>query len=289
MKTSISTKMMSALGRAKKRLTPETRSKITAFVLSQQTENGAFVNKGGQEDLYYTVFGWLVSYVLGVRLDSNKMSAYLKQFNPDELDLIHYMAFMKCKLLYTLVSQGIVGMWLSVWSVDNLRSLDTFQEFPHGDRHNPYNQFFWLSLLEDNNARLIGKKQTLIDLQDYKVKGGGYSNLQHQETASANATAAALMIKAQLAVYDYEEVEALRAMQEDNGGFKAEADAPMPDLLSTATALFALKNYGKKPVVNPADFIEAHLADNGGFMATLLDTQCDVESVFYGLLAFGSI
>ena len=289
MKTSISTKMMSALQRAKKQLRPETRERLTAFVLSQQTENGGFINKGGKEDLYYTAIGWLVAYVLGIRLDSKKMSAFLEQFDSEELDLIHYMAYMKCKSLYRLVSEGIFGMWLNVLTVGNVRSLDSFKEFPQGDRHSPYNQFFWLSLLEDNNARLIGKKQTLIDLQDYQVAGGGYSNLKHQETASANATAAALMIMAQLAVYDHKDADALRNMQEDNGGFKAEEGAPIPDLLSTATALFVLKNYGIKPLYNPAGFIEAHLADNGGFMATLLDEQCDVEYVFYGLLALGSI
>ena len=289
MKTSISSKMMSALERAKKRLATETREGLVSFLLSQQRGNGGFPNKGGLEDLYYTAFGWLVSYVLGIRLEADKMNAYLGQFKEEELDFVHYIAFMKCKMLHRLVSEGIMGMWLNGWKASNVRSLDSFLEFPHEDRHSPYNQFLWLSLLEDCHFRLMGKKQTLIDLQNYRVAGGGFSNLKQQEAASANATAAALMIKAQLAVYDRLDAEALCKMQEDNGGFKAEEGAPIPDLLSTATALFALKNYGLKPLYNPAGFIEAHLADNGGFMATLLDEQCDVEYVFYGLLALGSI
>lgn len=274
--------------RATKRLLPESRNKLVAFTLSQQIENDAFMGKGGQEDLYYTSFGWLVSYVLGIRLDASKMSAYIKRFDENELDLVHYVAWMKCKMLYRLVSEGMLGMWLNVWNVNNVRSLDTFTDFPQGDRHSPYTQFLWLSVLEDNNARLIGKKQTLLDLQDYKVEGG-YANLKDSESASANATAAALMIKAQLAVYDHEEAVVLRDMQEDNGGFKAEAQAPLPDLLSTATSLFALKNYGIKPKYEASDFIEAHWNENGGFMATLLDEQSDMEYVFYGLLALGSL
>ena len=274
--------------RATKRLSPESRNKLVAFTLSQQIENDAFMGKGGQEDLYYTSFGWLVSYVLGIRLDASKMSAYIKRFDENELDLVHYVAWMKCKMLYRLVSEGMLGMWLNVWNVNNVRSLDTFIDFPQGDRHSPYTQFLWLSVLEDNNARLIGKKQTLLDLQDYKVEGG-YANLKDSESASANATAAALMIKAQLAVYDHEEAVVLRDMQEDNGGFKAEAQATLPDLLSTATSLFALKNYGIKPKFEASDFIEAHWNENGGFMATLLDEQSDMEYVFYGLLALGSL
>ena len=289
MKTSISTKLMVALERAKKRLTDDSYKRLMAFVQSQKTENGAFVNKGGQEDLYYTAFGWLVSYAMGIRLDANKMSAYIKQFDAEQLDLVHYMAWMKCKKLYRLVSEGVLGMWLSVWSVGNLRSLDSFSEYPQGDRHSPYTQFLWLSVLEDNNARLIGKKQTLVDLQDYRKIGGGYANLKDNESASANATAAALMIKAQLSVYDHDEAKALQKMQDESGGFKSEASSPMPDLLSTSTSLFALKNYGLKPLIDPKDFIEAHWLDNGGFAATLLDKQSDMEYVFYGLLALGSI
>jgi hypothetical protein len=289
MKTSISTKMMNALRKANKRLTQDARSKLLAFVLSQQTECGAFVGKGGKEDLYYTAFGWLVAYMQGIRLDADKMRTFLSGFDAESLDLIHYISWMKCKKLQRLVSDGMVGMLLNVWSVNNVRTLDSFCDFPQGDRHSPYTQFLWLSMLEDYNVRLIGKKQTLIDLQDYKVKGGGYANLKDCETASANATAAALMIKAQLAVYDHVEAVALKDMQEENGGFKADALAPIPDLLSTATSLFALKNYGIRPKYEPLDFIEAHFSENGGFSATLFDDRSDMEYVFYGLLALGSL
>ena len=289
MKTSISTKMMVALKRARKRLTEDSYKRLRTFMLSQQTANGAFINKGGEEDLYYTAFGWLVSYVLDFRLDAGKMGAYLRQFDETQLDLIHYMAWMKCRMLYRLVSEGVIGMWLNVWTVGNVRSLDSFSEYPQGDRHSPYTQFLWLSLLEDNNARLIGKKQTLIDLKDYQVKEGGYANLKDCVSASANATAAALMIKAQLAVYDKAEAGVLQNMQDESGGFKAEAGSSIPDLLSTSTSLFALKNYGLRPLVDPTDFIEGHWLEDGGFAATLLDEQSDVEYVFYGLLALGSI
>ncbi len=281
--------MMKALRKANKRLTQDTRSKLIAFVLSQQTESGAFIGKGGKEDLYYTVFGWLVAYMLGIRLDARKMEKYLSSFDAEKLDLIHYISWMKCKMLQRLVSEGMMGMLLNVWTVSNVRSLGSFNDFPQGDRHSPYTQFLWLSMLEDCNVRLIGKKQTLLDLQDYKLEGGGYANLKDCDTASANATAAALMIKAQLAVYDNVEAIALRDMQEENGGFKAESLAPVPDLLSTATSLFALKNYGIKPKYGPLDFIEAHCGENGVFLATLFDEQSDMEYVFYGLLALGSL
>jgi hypothetical protein len=60
-------------------------------------------------------------------------------------------------------------------------------------------------------------------------------------------------------------------------------------LLSTATALFALRCYGVEPRYSAVDFIEGHWLDDGGFAATLLDDESDVEYLFYGLLALGTL
>lgn len=80
----------------------------------------------------------------------------------------------------------------------------------------------------------------------------------------------------------------LRARQDETGGFHATDEAPIPDLLSTAVALFTLRLVGAE-VRDATDFIHAHWLDNGGFAPTVLDDYSDVEYVFYGLLALGSI
>ena len=86
-----------------------------------------------------------------------------------------------------------------------------------------------------------------------------------------------------------DDLDYLLHVQDPSGGFRADVTAPVPDLLSTATALFALRCYGVSPLVSPRDFIEAHWLDNGGFGATLWDEEGDVEYLFYGLLALGSL
>ena len=80
----------------------------------------------------------------------------------------------------------------------------------------------------------------------------------------------------------------LQSRQDDTGGFHAADEAPIPDLLSTAVALFTLRLVGTEPR-DASDFIRAHWLDNGGFAPTILDDYSDVEYVFYGLLALGSI
>ena len=79
----------------------------------------------------------------------------------------------------------------------------------------------------------------------------------------------------------------LKERQDETGGFRASEVAPVPDLLSTAVALFTLRFIGEHPQ-SASRFIEAHWLDMGSFAPTLLDEYSDVEYLFYGLLALGS-
>lgn len=79
----------------------------------------------------------------------------------------------------------------------------------------------------------------------------------------------------------------LKERQDETGGFRSSEVAPVPDLLSTAVALFTLQLIGEHPL-SAARFIEAHWLSVGSFAPTLLDDYSDVEYLFYGLLALGS-
>ena len=90
----------------------------------------------------------------------------------------------------------------------------------------------------------------------------------------------------------------LKERQDETGGFRSSEVAPVPDLLSTAVALFTLWLIGERLRVgerrsgihlhSASRFIEAHWLDIGSFAPTLLDEYSDVEYLFYGLLALGS-
>ena len=79
----------------------------------------------------------------------------------------------------------------------------------------------------------------------------------------------------------------LQQRQDESGGFYANEQAPIPDLLSTAVALFTLRLIGAG-VRDATQFIQAHWMEGGGFVPTLFDDYSDVEYVFYGLLALGT-
>jgi prenyltransferase beta subunit len=77
-----------------------------------------------------------------------------------------------------------------------------------------------------------------------------------------------------------------------SGGFLATPGAPLPDLLSTATALHALESLE----VNfthlrdlTLDFVDSLWSAKGGFHGHWADDELDVEYTSYGLLALGHL
>lgn len=285
----LSIKLFHTLQKGKEQLGRDALSRVRQFIESQRTDNAAFKNKSGQEDIYYTVFGLMVSYVLGIEIDRKKTAAYLKRLDSDSMDLIHYAAYMRCLMIMRLVQDGKIGFLLKSLSRTKIRELDGFTGLPHNDLQSPYTRFIWLSLLEDTGQPVANKEAILQSLDLYKVPGGGYANIQGNSAATTNATVAALSVVGQLTGYkDCENIRYLQDIQEESGGFSATKQAPVPDLLSTATSLFTLSCYGVQPHIPPHDFIEAHWLDSGGFAATLLEENSDVEYTFYGLLALGA-
>lgn len=123
MKTTISTRLMHTLYGGKKRLGSEALLRLSRFVESQKTEGDTFVNKSGEVDLYYTSFGWLLSYVLGIDLSMEKRRSYLEKQPVMSLDLVHYAAYMRCVLLHRLMKEGKFRFLLGAMRPMPIRSL----------------------------------------------------------------------------------------------------------------------------------------------------------------------
>jgi squalene-hopene/tetraprenyl-beta-curcumene cyclase len=83
---------------------------------------------------------------------------------------------------------------------------------------------------------------------------------------------------------------------DDSGGFRAFPQAPIPDLLSTGTALFALSLLSPSDLRPPTSdfspspsFIAERRGPSGGYTGHAFDTVEDVEYTYYALLALGSL
>ena len=120
-------------------------------------------------------------------------------------------------------------------------------------------------------------------------KRGKREALNVPKVMTTNAVCCILAMQHQMGLQsDATDVELLQNRQDETGGFYASEQAPIPDLLSTAVALFTLRLL-EINVKDATPFIQAHGLDSGGFAPTLYDDYSDVEYVFYGLLALGSI
>jgi prenyltransferase beta subunit len=218
------------------------------------------------------------------------MAEYLAEQDIDDMDLIHYAAYMRCRMIQRLLEGGKLNVLIHSFFSSPVKQLLDFPGLPHDDPEAPYTQFVWLSLLEDTGQTVKNKHDVLDALALYRIPSGGYSNMQNGVTAATNATAAGLIVTGQLDGYRKNaDVDYLWGTQKESGGFGATERSPLPDMLSTATSLFTLDSYGIQPKYSPVDFIEAHWQNTGGFSATLLEDTSDVEYTFYGLLALGAI
>lgn len=291
MTDSITIKLLKTLQRGYDTLGEQAKQLMADFIISQRSADGGFVNKQGESDLYYTAFGTLLQYIFNIKFSTEELNDYLDKIDAEGLDLIHYAAYMRCGLLASVAGKTKLGAALKMLSRKEIRDEQSFEVWPNNDKNSPYSRFIWHSLLEDTNNHKGNDSETIAALEEYTVTGGGFSNMKGQAIASANATSAALMVIGQFDGYNKgsEGVKYLLKSQLPSGGFKAADNTHMPDLLSTATALFTLRCYGVQPRYSAQEFVEAHWLDNGGFGATILDSSSDVEYLFYGLLALGTL
>ena len=110
----------------------------------------------------------------------------------------------------------------------------------------------------------------------------------HHPPSTTTAACCILVMQHQTGeAYDTSLISWLKERQDETGGFHVSEIEPIPDLLSTAVALFTLRLIGEHPQ-SATRFIEAHWLEIGSFAPTLFDDYSDVEYLFYGLLALGS-
>jgi hypothetical protein len=289
-KNTLSVKMMNILQKGIQRLDHDATGKIGKYIASRMTRHNLFMNKSGEEDIYYTAFGWMLSYLFGIKIHGKQALRHLQNLIIDSSDLIQYAAYIRSEMLLDLLN-GNYGRRLFKSVVPSTKAETTgFASFPHNDCRSPYSTFIRLSLLEDMNCKIRDKKEMTGSLAAYRVSAtGGYSNIAGNRTAAVNATSAALSVIGQLEGYALnDDVDYLYRSQDDSGGFSASENTPLPDMLSTATALFVLNCYGITPRIGPVPFIEAHWLELGSFAPTLFEETSDIEYTFYGLLALGA-
>jgi prenyltransferase beta subunit len=256
----------------------ESKDLVTGFLERQQMA-GAFLDRSGNPDLYYTVFGLECLRALSSDLPVESTSAWLRTFDSGEaLDLVHLSSLIRC--------------WANVSRVPPPEIADSVEaRLNQLEAHNVYHCFLALGAYQDLQRK--PPMEFLNRVQRLQSSDGAYANHPGVPYGMTSATAAAIAILRQFgAVIPTGLADWLLARRHSSGGFFASPSAPIPDLLSTATALHALTSM-QVPLdsirESALDFLDSLWTTRGGFVGSWADNTLDCEYTYYGLLALGHL
>lgn len=275
---------MLQVARLSPKLLGESKDLILAF-LGREEEHGAFRDRAGSPDLYYTVFGLECLRALSADLPA-ATSTYLKNCRAEQLDLVHLSSLVRC---WANVERDVPDADSIAQRIEAFRTSDG--GYGASGAGTLYGCFLAMGAYQDLRLPLPDRERLLDCILNLRAADGGFANQPGSAVGLTSATAAAVGLLRYLdrpvpsAVGDW-----LLQRQHSSGGFLAAPAAPIPDLLSTATALNALASL--RPPVEPAreaalDFLDSLWTTRGGFLGSWADEALDCEYTYYGLLALG--
>lgn len=247
------------------------QKEIYGFVASQQHQNGAFTNRGGHPDIYYTLFGAWLAEALGLTSQMNQLKIFTEKVNPDKKKIVERFALLLIK--------AVADNDFKKPAVFSLVRMI----FKGGKDINPAYQVFLFLLSFD---ALYGKNRFLYFL--FSVVLNFYRS---PEDAPCSFSAAVLVAKYLVGKKVENETQNQLAYFEAGKGFKVFKELKNADLLSTAVALFALKKAGADLRIVAPDCLNLiqQNYDSGAFLSGDCDSSRDLEYTFYGLLALGAL
>jgi prenyltransferase beta subunit len=239
-------------------LDADSRKTIIRFVKSKWNRNGGVCGRDNRSDLYYTVFGAICLKALRGRIPVVRLLKYLRSFGSGEsLDHIHLFSLIRLRSYLPMSGKTKKGL------IESVKKLAP---------ETAYDMFFKVITAE--------------------YLGGDHLPDVPFEINPADPTtnvAAAVVVNSQP---DPVARDILMARYCPTGGFCIGEGIEVPDLLSTATALFALKIMGAdmEPIRAACfKFIESLWRDSGGFCGHAADQYEDTEYTYYALLSIGCL
>jgi hypothetical protein len=272
----------------------EAADSVRGFLRSLLNADGGFNDRAGNPDLYYTAFA-LEGLIALRETPPPNVIPYLRSFDDGaSLDFVHLAclarawASVSADALDGRVRESIASR------IESHRTPDGGYDSVPGTSHGTlYGCFLAWGAYQDLGREMPNPVLLVNCIQSLRADDGGYANQRNVPMGLTPSTAAAATLLRQLdqpaprALGDW-----LLARCRAEGGFFATPMAPLPDLLSTATALHALAGMGvdfsavKEPCL---DFIDTLWSSKGGFYGTWEDDVLDCEYTFYALLALGHL
>ena len=269
---------------------------VEQFLRSQLNPDGGFKDRAGNSDLYYTVFGIESLFALRAELPLGALESYLRSFNAGQsLDFVHVACLARC---WAMLPPGEAlddsDADAILTKIESFRSADGgYHATPKSPAGTVYGCFLATGAYQDLRRDIPNVDGILHCISSLKATDGGYANQHDLPMGLTPSTAAVATLLRQFgqpvdpALGDW-----LLSRSHPQGGFFATPAAPIPDLLSTATALHALVAMHRdlEPVKERTlDFIDTLWSSQGAFCGNWEDDVLDCEYTYYGLLALGHL
>lgn len=272
----------------------ESRDLVAKFLWAHRSPDGGFQDRAGASDVYYTVFGLDALIALQEELPAEQTDAFLSsRAQAPDLDFVHVACLARgWAALRRPPDPSIVETLLA--RIESCRAADGgYATAPDAEGGSAYAAFLALGAYQDFGRDLPQPEQVLDSIRSLRAPDGGYANHPDMPVALTPSTAAAVMVMRHLgAPPDREAGMWLLDRCHSRGGFFAAPAAPVPDLLSTATALHALSSLHVPlgGITQPClDFVDSLWTNRGGFYGTWADDAPDCEYTYYALLALGHL
>lgn len=277
-----------------KHLLNDSAEDVLRFTAAQMNSDGGFKGRSSQSDLYYTVFAIESLLALGAGLPTRRIVRFLDSFGDGEgLDFVHLACLARCRANLDMNTDDQFNKNLAS-RIELFRSEDGgYANSTRSKRGTAYGCFLGLGANQDLNLELPDPQGLMNCIDSLKTQDGAYSNEATIKNGSTPGTAAALTSLHYLGRDpEADASQWLLARSRATGGFLATAMAPIPDLLSTATATHALAVCGvdiesiKQPTL---EFIDSLWSTEGAFSGNWMDDTLDCEYTYYALLALGHL
>jgi hypothetical protein len=245
------------------------KAEIIEFVETQQHKNGAFTNRAGNPDLYYSLFGaWLSK---GLKLD--KPLKNLQQF----------ISFGQTSgKVVDKFSSLLIRLTLEEREFQKPSLFELLRWITKGGKNLNVGYRFFLFMLSFD--ALFGKNRLVyfairMVLNIYRLP----------KDLPCSFFAALILAKFITGKKVEKETSVLLTYFEKGKGFKVFTEQQNADLLSTAVSLFALKKVDVDLRIVAPDCLNLvqQNYNNGAFLSGDGDSSRDLEYTFYGLLTLG--
>jgi hypothetical protein len=276
----------------------ESAELVRHFLVSRLNADGGFQDRSGRSDLYYTVFGLEGLLALQAPLPADKVEKYLMRFGIGEnLDFVHLCSLVRCRAALTQPDRSREPEHCSI---ELARRFETFRSADGGYHVLPgsafgsaYGCFLALAAYQDLGRPLPDPLRMIRCLKFLETPDGAWANERGLKVGTTNSTAATVTLLRHLSMPIAASVgDWLISGCRRDGGFTAAPSTPLPDLLSTATALHALagldRDFGQIKE-SCLDFLDTLWSNEGGFHGHWGDDLLDCEYTYYGLLALGHL